>query len=266
MRCIPFDRYIDCFHILEKYSEEYPFMLRHFLDTTARHFPEGFSLLDIGAGTGLFARAFLSKSPVPVRSYTAIEPSPDHVRTLFENLRNLPVETTIIPDYFTPETRTGKKYDIVLLSHSTYCFLPDPEPYLLHALSLLEDDGRAVFYQGCPTNFCTFLNLLYRDVLPEERVTDPLFTSWDVRDILEKKQVPHAVTYLPGSLRAGEIFLPENEQLFNDLITFSFMVEADSLPPGMLARSKEILQEIAYPSANGPLLNLGVDAIVTGLA
>jgi len=264
MKCITFDRYIEAFRVLEKYSEEYPFMLRHFLDVSQKMYPAGFSLLDIGAGTGNFARSILDQCRVPVLSYTAIEPSGDHVAQLRENLRNIRVTHEIVPDYFTPRTNFRKKFDLILLSHSTYCFLPDPEPYLLNALKLLNDEGRAVIYHGCPSNFCYFLNLLYKDVLPTVRITDPTFTSWNVRNILERNAIPHEVSYLPGYLRAGEIFRPENSALLHELITFSLMVEAESMEPEMLKRTEEIVQEIAYPSKEGPLLNLGVDAIITG--
>lgn len=261
MKCITFDRYIEAFSVLEKYSVEYPYMLDHLLDVAERGFPDGFSMLDIGAGTGKFAGSFLRTCRVPVTRYTAIEPSGDHISQLRENLHGILVEKEIINDYFTPQTGFGKKFDLILLSHCTYCFLPDPEPYLLHALDLLSEYGKAVIYHGSPSNFCYFLNLLYSDILPHARITDPTFTSWKVRDILEKNAVPYTVSYLPGALKVGELFKKENEGLLNDLITFSFMVESGSLEPSMLDRTKEILREIAYPSEDGPLLNLGVDAI-----
>ncbi len=266
MKCITFDRYIEAFRILEKYSEEYPLMLAHLLDTTRRCSRPGFSMLDIGAGTGQLARAFFLQCNTPAASYTAIEPSKDHAGKLEANLRDIRVEREIINGCFSPETRFLKKFDLVLLSHCTYCFLPDPEPYLMNALALLSDAGTAVIYHGSPANFCYSLNLILQDVLPKNRVTDPTFTSWDVRDILERNEIPHKVTYLPGFLRAGEIFRTENRSLLHELITFALMVEAESLEPGLLLRTEEILREIAYPSVEGPVLNLGVDAITVRLA
>jgi len=260
MKCITFDRYIEAFSVLEKYSVEYPFMLDHILDVAERNFPGGLSMLDIGAGTGKFAGSFLRKCRVPVTGYTAIEPSGEHVSQIRENLQGIPIEKEIINDCFTPQTNFYKKFDLILLSHCTYCFLPDPEPYLLHALDLLRDYGKAVIYHGSPSNFCYFLNLLYSEILPRARITDPTFTSWNVRDILEKNAIPYKVSYLPGALKVGELFRKENEALLNELITFSLMVESGSLEHSMLERTKEILKEIAYPSEDGPLLNLGVDA------
>jgi len=262
MRCITFDRYIEAFHVLEKFSEEYPFMLRHLLDLTRTHDPGGISILDIGAGTGVFAKSFLTRCTIPVRSYTAIEPSGNHVRQLQENLRGIPVETEIIPDFFTPHSEFNKKFDLVLLSHCTYCFMPDPTPYLKNAFGLVADHGRAVCYHGAPPNFCSVLNFIYNDILPENRIADPTFTSWNVRDILERDEIPHTVTYLPGYLRAGTVFSQGNTTLLHNLITFSLLVEAESLEPVLLKRTEEILREIAYPSTDGPRLNLGVDAIV----
>ena len=262
MQCITFDRYIEAFRVLEKYSVEYPFMLDHLLGVADECFPSGLSMLDIGAGTGKFARSFLERCRVPVHGYTAIEPSADHVAQIRENLDEIPVEKEIILGSFTPATGFGGRFDLVLLSHCTYCFMPDPEPYLLHALELVTDHGTAVIYHGSPTNFCYILNLLWRDLLPPGRVTNPTFTSWNVRDILEKNDVPHEVTYLPGALQAEELFREGNEHLLDELITFSLMVESGSLPKKVLERTKEMLRELACTSRQGPVLNLGVDAIV----
>jgi len=140
--------------------------------------------------------------------------------------------------------------------------MPDPAPYLKNAFGLVADHGRAVCYHGAPSNFCSLVNFIYKDILPGTRIADPTFTSWKVRDILEREEIPHTVTYLPGYLRAGTVFSRENIPLLHDLITFSLLVEAESLEPGLLKRTEEILREIAYPSADGPRLNLGVDAIV----
>jgi len=154
MQCIAFDRYIEAFRVLEKYSVEYPLMLDHLLGVAEECFPGGLSLLDIGAGTGKFAGSFLERCRVPVHGYTAIEASPDHDAQIRENLDRIPVEKEIILGSFTPASDFGKRFDLVLLSHCTYCFLPDPEPYLLHALELVNDHGMAVIYHGSPTNFC----------------------------------------------------------------------------------------------------------------
>lgn len=261
MQCITFDRYVEAFRVLDKYSVEYPFMLDHLLGVAEECFPGGLSMLDIGAGTGKFARSFLERCRVPVHGYTAIEPSADHVAQIGENLDGIPVEKEIICDHFTPVTVVLERFDLVLLSHCTYCFMPDPEPYLLHALDLVNDHGKAVIYHGSPTNFCSILNLIFGDTLPRVRVTDPTFTSWNVRDILEKHRIPHEVACLPGALEAKEIFMPGNEHLLDELITFSLMVESGTLPQMVLGRAREFLKAIACPGRQGPVLNLGVDAI-----
>lgn len=262
MLCITFDRYIEGFSVLEKYSEEYPLMISHLLDTVYHNFKTGFSMLDIGAGTGNFATDFIRQCAVPVLGYTAIEPSSDHIAKLQKNFKKLPINIEIINEYYSPETVLEKKFDLVMFSHSMYCFLPDPEPFLLHSMDLLSKDGIVVIYHGSPSNFCNILNILFRDILPPDRVTDPTFTSWEVRNILKKNQISHSVSFLPGYFRADDIFRPENVRIMHELITFSLMVEAESFEPIILNRIEEILRNISYPSDVGLLLNLGVDAIV----
>jgi len=92
MQCIAFDRYIEAFRVLEKYSVEYPFMRDRLVDVAEGCFSGSFSMLDIGAGTGKLARSFLEQCRVPVRSYTAIEPSKNHFAQVRENLDGIPVE------------------------------------------------------------------------------------------------------------------------------------------------------------------------------
>ncbi len=104
MQCITFDRYIEASRVLENYSVEYPFMRDHLLGVIEECFPGDLSMLDIGAGTGKFARSFLERCRVPVRGDTAIEPSKNHVAQIRENLDGIPVEKEIICDHFTPAT------------------------------------------------------------------------------------------------------------------------------------------------------------------
>jgi SAM-dependent methyltransferase len=186
------------------------------------------------------------------------------VRQLFASLRNIPGEKTIIPDFFTPSLFLPEPFDIVLLSHCTQCFLPDPEPFLLHALAFRNEYGRAIVYQPGLSNFRYRLERHFVEELPKKRFADPVFTGKDVREILEKNRIPHEVTHLPGFLRAGRIFRPGNDRLLSGLIAFSLRVEADSLGPGLRRRVEAQLREIAFPSPDGPRLDLGIDAIVTG--
>ncbi len=166
---ISFKQYITSFEAFGQYTEEYGYQLEHLLHIREQHLKEGFSVLDIGGGTGFFVKEFLDESKISASSYTAIEPSKEHVERIKKNFQGLPLEINIQNTIFTPETSLGQKFDLIIMSHSLYWFLPDPEPYILNALKYLEENGAMVIYLQTRYSASHFFNLLLDNTLPENR-------------------------------------------------------------------------------------------------
>ncbi len=260
MKNISFERYVQSFEVFGKYSEEYGFQLEHLL-RAGDQLPSGFSILDIGAGTGFFARDFIKNCETKSSCYHAIEPSPVHVAQLEQNLEDFLIEKKVLNEIFTPETVLNQKYDLIIMSHCMYWFTPDPEPYIMNILNYVEEDGLLVMYLQTPFSVAHLLNLLMDNKLPVNRIPNPKINSWTIQDILDKNHVKYDIKYLPGTLRADEIFKKSNRKLLHEIISFFLSVEVESIAPATLERAEEALKKLSYKDDSGVKLNLEVGAI-----
>ncbi|MCE5215196.1 MAG: class I SAM-dependent methyltransferase [Methanobacterium sp.] len=257
---ISFDSYIKSFEVFGQYSEEYGYQLDHLL-ALEDSLKEGFSILDIGAGTGFFIRDFLKRCRINPSHYTAIEPSKDHVNKLKRNLDEFSLELNAYNNIFTPETVLDRKFDLIIMSHSLYWFLPDPEPYILNALKFMENNGRLVMYLQTPYTASHILNLLFDKKLPKNRAPSHEINSWAVMDILDKNNIKYEISNLPGTFRANDIFKKKNQWILNKVISFFFAVEAGSLDEKIKSRAEEAMKMLSYKQGNDLKLNMEVGAI-----
>lgn len=263
MKKISFKRYTRAFEAFSQYTEEYGYQLEHLLQTGEQHLKKGFSVLDVGAGTGFFVRKFLDEIEISASSYTAIDPSKEHVEQIKKNFRELPLEISIKNDIFTPKTRLGQKFDLIIMSHSVYWFVPDPEPYILNARKYLEKNGVLVIYPQTPYTACHLLNLLLDNVLPENRVPDHKANSWTLIDILDKNSIHYENASLPGTFKADALFEKRNQWLLKELVSFFLSVEVESCDSKIYRHAEEALKKLSYKQDNDLKLNLEVGAITT---
>jgi ubiquinone/menaquinone biosynthesis C-methylase UbiE len=261
MKNISYERYVETFRIIEKYSEEYGYQLKHLLKE-AQSLKDNFSMLDIGAGTGQFAKSFMDKSKKKVRSYTAIEPSDNHVEALNINLTSLQIDKKVIKAKFTPKTVFENKFDLIIMSHSVYWFVTDIAGHLKNALRFLKKKGKLVIYLQTFATFACILNTFLRS-------KDPIYphkiSSRDITRILESLKIPYNISYLPGALKADDILLGKNKKLLHNLISFCLFSEAKNLSSTDLKFAEDLLLLLSYKGKGGLKLNLSVAAItITG--
>lgn len=261
MERISFENYIKSFEVFGQYSEEYGYQLEHLISIGERYLKDGFSILDIGAGTGFFLRDFLEKCEISASSYTAIETSEDHVEKLEENLNKFSVKINVYNEIFTPQTTFNRKFDLIIMSHSLYWFIPDPEPYILNSLKYLDADGMAVMYLRLPYTASHILNLLFDKKLPRNRFPNHEIRSWDIMDILDKNDINYKISHLPGTFRADNLFEKKNKWILQKLLSFFFSVEAESLDKKTRERAVEALKMLSYKQNNILKLNLEIGAI-----
>jgi SAM-dependent methyltransferase len=260
MERISFESYIKSFEVFGKYSEEYGYQLEHLL-ALEDNLKEGFSILDIGAGTGFFVRDFLGRCTIEASHYTAVEPSIDHVNKLKKNLDGISLELEVHNTIFTPETVLDRNFDLIIMSHSLYWFVPNPEPYLLNALNFLKEDGRAVMYLQTPYTASHILNLLFDKKLPKNRVPSHEINSWTIMDLLDKNDIKYKISNLPGTFQANDIFKKKNQPILDEVISFFFAVEARSLDEKTKSRAKEAMKMLSYKQGDDLKLNMEVGAI-----
>jgi len=254
---ISYKRYIETFHILEGRSEEYGYQLKHLLKET-ENLQDGFSILDIGAGTGQFARSFIEKSKVKTGLYVAIEPSKEHIKSLKKNIASFAGEKNITWGKFTPKTTFKNKFDLIIMSHSIYWFVPNINEHLLNAVRHLSKGGRLIIYMQTFASFCYILNVFLRGA-------DPIYphriSSREVTKILNEHKIDHDISYLPGTLIADGLFLPKNKKLLDDLISFCIFTEADDLSNSNLKFAEDLCKLLSYKTNAGLKLNLSIAAI-----
>ncbi len=261
MKKISFRRYIRAFEAFSRYTEEYGYQLEHLLRAGDQHLKKGFSVLDIGAGTGFFAEEFLKETKRRASSYTAIDPSPEHVEQIKKNFRELPLEIDVKNDIFTAKTRLGQTFDLIIMSHSAYWFVPDPEPYILNARKYLKKGGVMVMYLQTPYTASHLLNLLLDNALPKNRVPNHKINSWTLMDILDDNNIFYENADLPGTLKADTLFEKRNEWLLKELVSFFLSVELEALDSKVYRHAKEALKKLSYKRGNDVKLNLEVGAI-----
>lgn len=261
MKNISFGNYIKSFEVFGNYSEEYEYQLEHLVCIGEQYLKDGFSILDIGAGTGFFVRDFLKKCKVDASSYTAIEPSEEHVKKLEQNLNGFSLEIDVYNEIFTPKTILNRKFDLIIMSHCLYWFIPDPEPYILNALNYQSENGRVVMYLQAPYSASHMLNLLFLKQLPKYRVPSHEITSWAIMDILDKNNIEYNISNLPGTFKANNLFRKENRWILHELISFFFSIEMESLDKKTQKRAEEALKALSYKQGNDVKLSLEVGAI-----
>lgn len=171
------------------------------------------------------------------------------------------MDIDVYNEIFTPKTTFKRKFNLIIMSHCLYWFIPDPEPYILNALRFLSKNGRAVVYLQTPLTVSHILNLLFDKKLPKNRAPNHEVTSWAVMDILDKNNINYNISNLPGTFIADDLFKEENKGILEEVLSFFFAVEAESMDKKILKRAEEALKMLSYKQGNNIKLNLEVGAI-----
>jgi hypothetical protein len=97
------------------------------------------------------------------------------------------------------------------------------------------------------------------------RAKDPIYphkiSSRDITQILDSLKIPYSVSYLPGTLRADDIFRPGNKKLLDDIISFCLFTEARDLNAQTLRFAEDLVRLLSYKTDKGIKLNLSIAAI-----
>lgn len=265
MKNILFKDYITSFEAFGRYSEEYGYQLEHLVDLGDSYLQDGFSVLDIGAGTGFFSEEFFENCKADPGFYKAIEPSPDHVLKLEDNFKKFNMEVEILQEIFTPKTDFKEKFDLIIMSHSLYWFVPQAQEYILNALNFLKTKGKLVMYLQTPFSVSHLLNLLFEKYLSPERVPNHRITSWSIIDLLNVNKIDYQVTNLPGTFNATHLFRENDVKLLHQVIAFFLSTQVETMPPYLLKRAENALRKFSFKEGGDIKLSLEVGAITASL-
>ena len=133
-------RYAETFSVLVSRSTEYASMNAYLRKLGAERLSEDFSMLDVGAGTGMVIEDWLAAGAPRPKRYVGVEPLPDHARKLRETVERLKLEGSVDEVGFSPEYPLSGTFDFILFSHSLY-WLSEPVSCLENALARLAPGG-----------------------------------------------------------------------------------------------------------------------------
>jgi SAM-dependent methyltransferase len=177
---------------------------------------------------------------------------------LRKNIAPLRLDKNVILGKFTPKTAFAERFDLVIMSHCVYWFVPDIKGHLKNALRLLNKKGKLVIYLQTFATFACALNTFLR-------AKDPLYphqiSSRDIAQVLDGLKISYRVSYLPGTLRADDLFRPGNKKLLDDIISFCLFTEAMGLSVRDLRFAEDLVRLLSYKTDKGVKLNLSVAAI-----
>ncbi|MEA3347515.1 MAG: class I SAM-dependent methyltransferase [Pseudomonadota bacterium] len=135
---------------------------------TSRETKNRLSVLDIGAGTGRLTRLVLDvtmANSVPL-NVVALEPCKSAVLEIRENVKDYMNESNnqkieiSATDFYSFREQTKKKFDLILLSHSSYYF-EDVSMLLHNIMSMLKEKGECIFVA---TSVTIMQNRLYQTI------------------------------------------------------------------------------------------------------
>ena len=231
-------RYDETFAVFVRRSEEYPAMIDRLVELGAR-LREGFTCLDIGAGTGKVLRDWVTKSGRRPGRYVAIEPSSTHAKAVRTVCSELDLDGQVFEVGFNPNYTIPGEFDLVLFSHSLY-WMPDAVGCVQHALESLSPGGVVVVFLQGPFAVHSMYHLFNpwfeRDKPPNAKQG---FSSAELVAGMRGAGLTPQLILDPTPLDLTGLFTRGNERERDDFISFCLQIEFGKLDP---ATQRDILQ------------------------
>ncbi|MEM7399599.1 MAG: class I SAM-dependent methyltransferase [Pseudomonadota bacterium] len=221
-------RYAETFAVFVSRSHEYPAMIQRLVDV-AETLPPEFSCLDIGAGTGMVVRDWLTRTRRRPGLYFAIEPNPTHTSALRQSLSQLSVDAELDEADFHPDYAISGTYDLVLFSHSLY-WMPDPVACVRHARNALKPDGKIIAFLQGPFGDHPMYHL-FNPHFERDRPPGPNhgFSSAELVVGLRRQGIEPSVAYDPTPHDLTGLFDRGNEAERDEYLSFCLQIEFKNL-------------------------------------
>ncbi len=218
------NRYAETFSVFVSRSLEYGAMQDRLAETVGKS-PLGLDCLDVGAGTGMMIRDWLSiDGPRPGR-YVAIEPNAVHAAQLRDSIAELELDGTVLATPFHGEFPQPGRFDLILFSHSLY-WMTDPIACVRRAHGWLEAGGvLLVFLQG-PFGFHSLFHQ-FDPLLDRSRPADVNhgYSSHELIQGLRSHGLCPRVTYDPTAVDLTGMFDTGLEAERDEFLSFVLQVE-----------------------------------------
>ena len=158
VRTLDSARYAETFAVLVSRSAEYAPMNAYLCQLGQARLLDGFSMLDVGAGTGTVIEEWLATGGPRPGGYLGIEPLPDHASDLRETLKRLELDGSVEEGKFSPAYPLSEVFDFALFSHSLY-WLPEPVRCVENALAWLSPEGVLLAFLQAPMGIHSLFRL-----------------------------------------------------------------------------------------------------------
>ncbi len=223
-------RYADTFaaFVKRRSDHQYRVMVDRLVDETAR-LPEGFTCLDVGAGTGRVVTDWVARGGRRLGQYVAIEPNAAHARALRATCAELSLEATVDEVDFSPNYAVPGKFDLVLFSHSLYC-TPAPIDCVVHAFDFVARGGLLVVFLQGPFGvhpMCRLFEPLFQRDRPPIPQHD--FSSAELVLGMRGRGLRPQVRFDPSPLDLTGFFEASNQREQADFLSFCLQIEFDAL-------------------------------------
>ena len=226
-------RYAETFDVFVRHSLEYDQILSA-IRTEVQGLPQGFDMLDIGAGTGEVIHALVQSARLVPSLYVAFEPNTAHFKALSGTIRALDLAAfDLRPDPFDADTCLDSRFDFVLFSHSLY-WMDDPARVFEHAIGLLKSGGTVMGILQGPYGVHTLLGLFEKRF---ERLTPMLqnnsFSSHELLAGLRARGLKPKCQMMPTPLDMTGLFDLGREKELSELMSFCLQLEFEELAPDL---------------------------------
>ncbi|MET4696061.1 class I SAM-dependent methyltransferase [Endozoicomonas lisbonensis] len=231
-------RYAETFNLLVRVSREYEPMKRALVRVINERCPESFSLLDIGAGRGIFISDVLSETGLRPDRYGAYEPNAEHFQALQTKVEGLSGRQLLRLEPFTLKTELKPEWNIILMSHSLYWMQPLGE-HVKAALAGLKPGGVLVIFLQPPAGFYLLQNDFIELMAPRENGLNTHVSTLELMSDLRELNINAVEELLPGYLDFSELW--GEDQALLDMGCFIFGGELRGLSDSV---QKRVLQHI----------------------
>ena len=231
-------RYAETFNLLVRVSREYEPMKRALVRVINECCPESFSLLDIGAGRGIFISDVLSEADRRPDRYGAYEPNAEHFQTLQATAEGLSDHPILHFEPFTLKTELKPEWNMILMSHSLYWMQPMGK-YVKAALAGLKPGGVLVIFLQPPAGFYLLQNDFIELMTTRENGLNTHVSTLELMPDLHELNIHAVEELLPGYLDFSELW--KDDQALLDMGCFILGGELSGLSDSV---QKSVLQHI----------------------
>ncbi len=257
------EAYAHCFLTFRKHSTEWLGMLAWCRERMASLVPPRprLSVMSVGAGNGDFDWRLLPilKNHISNLEYVFVEPSSAMCGRLRERTAREPVDGVEfgLENSCFETCGLERSFDLVLLTHCLY-YIPDRATALRRAARLAGDNGWVLIFHQTQLGIDQVQKRFIKRIKGTEL---EMFTSLDIRNILDRLDLPYRLERIESHIDVSECFRPGSEE-GEALLSFFLECDVRHVDPALKQEVKDYIFELSYPDQGSRLLHHPVEVFL----